>query len=67
MQCTPTETRGMRKTIVALTTAAALSDAAIQPAAAHPALLIPVLIGAGAGTVVVGGAAIAASGPHDNV
>jgi hypothetical protein len=57
----------MKKTIVALTAAAALSGAAIQPAAAHPAWLIPVLIGAGAATVVVGGAAIAAGGPHGTV
>jgi opacity protein-like surface antigen len=58
----------MKKTIVALTAAAALSGAAIQPAAAHPAWLLPVLIGAGAATVVVGGAAIAnANGPHGTV
>jgi hypothetical protein len=58
----------MKKTIIALTAAAALSGAAIQPAAAHPAWLIPVLIGAGVGGVVVIGATAAnAYGPHGTV
>jgi hypothetical protein len=60
----------MKKTIVALTAAAALTGAAIQPVAAHPAWLVPALIVAGVGGVVIGGAAIAnanAYGPHGNV